>query len=853
MDPVTAVGLASGILTFIEAGLKLVKTAHEIHNSVDGVLDENKHRESVADEVRKAASRLENTRNSGLSPERQALCSLAKKCRETSSELMKVLDKVKPKPGSSNALKLVTYAVKANRRVGEVRQLEGQLNDYRDQLTLAIVELSRVEATNGFEKLLNIVKSNDTKLESLTQSIDHLRQAHLSLNSSPAVVYLEQLLTVDSQARCVLYQDLILESLKFEGMYNRYDAIHSAHDNTFEWIYQPVNIVQSGGSCYDSDELREARRLQHESREKFISWLSSEVSHYSFFHISGKLGSGKSTLMKYLCGHSRTKEHLNKWAGHKKLAFATFFFWRHGTAVQKSLAGLCRSLLYDVLKQRPDLIPDTFPETWSGMRQTSWTVNNKVDMSISSIKDALHRLLQNPQLYDKHRFCIFIDGLDEFEPGLEDGLDHLDLVHSLRQWTVEANRNLKLCVSSREEGVFMDEYMYDPSFRLQDLTRFDMQDYVRSRLGNLKNKSLMDRFVHVIPQRSSGIFLWVYLVVRTIRTKISHRVSDEALKKHLEGLPEGLKALFLHVLENLDPSDRIWTLRTIHLIRTARENHLELTLIASSLLEKYLKDPEFAVRDDIDNVEKDEEVLRARLRGACGGLIESHEYSRFYNMHTLDYIHRSVPEMFQAGELSSDKLVCQMDAALNGVDSINCVSQLSFASLRLSMHKIEKQFQRMTCKFIASMRLKHNIDKPPYHFLDYMNSWVGDTWLDHHGMNQGDAGDYCKQGLPLNWEIHLHEFVLFPTHLAFKLQSQHRPEPRPRLPYNHMCIAAHANNEDFVQWKLENDPSVVDTPIKRALIGQALLFSKLWHRFFQYNAFDCHSVLPLVPYALCSS
>ncbi|RBQ73603.1 hypothetical protein FVER14953_10890 [Fusarium verticillioides] len=85
-------------------------------------------------------------------------------------------------------------------------------------------------------------------------------------------------------------------------------------------------------------------------------------------------------------------------------------------------------------------------------------------MSSSIIKEALKRLLQNDKLYQQHRFCVSIDGLDEFEPGIQDGLDYIDLVGVLRQWTVHADKNLKLCLSSREEGMFMGEYEKDPGF-----------------------------------------------------------------------------------------------------------------------------------------------------------------------------------------------------------------------------------------------------------------------------------------------------------------------------------------------------------------------------------------------------
>jgi hypothetical protein len=148
MDPVSAVGLASAILTFVEAGFKLIKTAHGIHTSVDGVLDNNRHRESISVEIKQASARLETTTTSELTPEQQSLYTLAKKCRETSVELVTVLDKVKPKPSSSNAIRSLSYALRASKKADQIKNLESRLKDYRDQLTLALVELSKYRSSH---------------------------------------------------------------------------------------------------------------------------------------------------------------------------------------------------------------------------------------------------------------------------------------------------------------------------------------------------------------------------------------------------------------------------------------------------------------------------------------------------------------------------------------------------------------------------------------------------------------------------------------------------------------------------------------------------------------------------------
>jgi hypothetical protein len=148
-------------------------------------------------------------------------------------------------------------------------------------------------------------------------------------------------------------------------MHGRFEAVDTAHFNTFEWIFEGGAEAEAEVEDFDRDRS---------SGESFIHWLSSG---HEIFHISGKLGSGKSTLMKFLCNHSRTRAGLEKWAGtlpvatawsitnifwqgDKKLVFAKFFFWRPGTALQRSLTGLFRSLLHDMLKECPKLIPKCF-------------------------------------------------------------------------------------------------------------------------------------------------------------------------------------------------------------------------------------------------------------------------------------------------------------------------------------------------------------------------------------------------------------------------------------------------------------------------------------------------------------
>ncbi|KAF5663853.1 hypothetical protein FCIRC_11038 [Fusarium circinatum] len=629
MDPVSAIGLASGILTFVEAGLKLVKMAYNIHNSLDGVLDDNRHRESVTSEVSKAALRLEVVGKACLTPEQESLSDLAKKCKATSTGLVKALHEVKPKRISSNPFKSLRYAVKANVKAKDIEGLENQLKDYRDQLIVALVEFSRVEAADGFSGLISLAKDNEATLKRLTQAVEHLRQSQLSapdsISNTQAFNQFQRLLMVDGETRRTMYQDHILESLKFDEMHQRFDAVHSAHEDTFNWIYEPIEVIKANNNIsYKEEKQRKALK---------------------------------------------TEEALIHWAGTKKLAFTSFFFWRNGSKVQKSLNGLCRSILHDVLQERPDLIPEVFPGQWDQVEYAPLKVENRLQIPSSVIKDALERLLQNDKLYQQHKFCIFIDGLDEFEPGIQDGLDYIDLVNVLRQWTIHADGNLKLCLSSREEGVFLNEYESDPGFRLQDLTKSDMQEYVRSRLSSLEDEDLKGDLATEIPEKSSGIFLWTYLVVKTIRNKMTHKATSEMLRTHLSTLPRGLASLFRHILQQLEPGDARKTLRMIHALQTAKSDGLMLPLLTFSFLDEYDADSEFSLRDGLEYEPiPDEEILQAQLRGTCGGLIESHEGTSYEGLKVLEFVHRSVPDIFQ-NDMEHSELAHQMGVALHDLTS----------------------------------------------------------------------------------------------------------------------------------------------------------------------------------------
>ncbi|KAL4881960.1 hypothetical protein BJY04DRAFT_187745 [Aspergillus karnatakaensis] len=119
-----------------------------------------------------------------------------------------------------------------------------------------------------------------------------------------------------------------VRSLHFQGIQARQKGIKDAHAETFDWIL--------------------------DDRHSFSRWLEQDKG---IFWIHGKPGSGKSTLMKFICREPTTFQRLQKWAAPKKLAIANFFFWRAGTRLQQSRTGLLRSLIFEMVRECPNLLP----------------------------------------------------------------------------------------------------------------------------------------------------------------------------------------------------------------------------------------------------------------------------------------------------------------------------------------------------------------------------------------------------------------------------------------------------------------------------------------------------------------
>jgi hypothetical protein len=105
--------------------------------------------------------------------------------------------------------------------------------------------------------------------------------------------------------------------------------------------------------------------------------------------------------VKYLTKDPRTKRALASWSGSVESAIASYFFWSQGNNLQKSMEGLLRTILFQILETRPILTE--FCNLDPAVGVFAWT-KDRLLHSLESIVSQKNVPLT---------LCLFVDGLDE--------------------------------------------------------------------------------------------------------------------------------------------------------------------------------------------------------------------------------------------------------------------------------------------------------------------------------------------------------------------------------------------------------------------------------------------------------
>jgi hypothetical protein len=306
--------------------------------------------------------------------------------------------------------------------------------------------------------------------------------------------------TTDEEAR----RDTMMEQLRFGGLDANSSTIKPALRGTCEWI------------------------IKHPA---YLAWRNKATQlRNSFLWVRGKPGVGKSVLMRYLHRSISRESRLQD-------ICISFHFNARGERLEKTLIGMYRALLVQLLSEQPDL-------------QVVLDKTRYLNLENETTMRELHRLFRAAvtMLKDKQLFC-FIDALDECrEPGpvvQQMIYDFQDVANE----AVEDGVAINVCFASRHYPTI------DIPTELQIILEqirdhaHGLQQYVQSQrfsvgLGALA--TIPAPVQQIIVEKANGVFLWAVLVVEMLKREYT-RGFVPAAEQRLNEVPRDLFDLFKEI------------------------------------------------------------------------------------------------------------------------------------------------------------------------------------------------------------------------------------------------------------------------------------------------------------------
>ncbi|KAF7164517.1 hypothetical protein CNMCM6106_001035 [Aspergillus hiratsukae] len=308
--------------------------------------------------------------------------------------------------------------------------------------------------------------------------------------------------------QCSLHErrQCLLDSLRFEQINSRKSTIRTALAKTCGWF------------------------LHHPD---YQAWLDPGklTQHHGFLWISGKPGAGKSTIMKFAYSSMKKKSR------NKHAITASFFFNARGEYLEKSILGMYRSLLLQLLEGYPDLQavlddPDINSQGQNGCP------------SLDLLKDLFRSAVS---ALGQRSFMCFVDALDECDE--QQVVDMVQYFEELAEQSTNKGVLLRICFSSRHYPYIVIHRGIRLTLADQSGHGDDLATYVASRL-QIEDPVLLEDLQTQLLRKAAGVFMWVVLVVDILNKEYRH--NGLALRKRLAEIPSDLSELFKYILRRDD-------------------------------------------------------------------------------------------------------------------------------------------------------------------------------------------------------------------------------------------------------------------------------------------------------------
>lgn len=371
------------------------------------------------------------------------------------------------------------------------------------------------------------------------------------------------------------------------------DPVRLYNKNTFDWLF--------------TDQV------------PFSRWLRDDSGEFdAVFWITGKPGSGKSTLMRFALEDSRTMSLQPPDSKGDPMAY--FFHLRGKSLVQKSLRGMLMELMYQVL--------DRYPRFFELIRPFFLDVKRmKQDWDVGRLTQAILRIpyLKPAVKGYRDRITLFIDALDENE-NRDDNTTLLgifdDLVATYRGVRDKPNAPvLKICLASRPWPIFRKRLENDPrvpSFAIHDFTLRDIQQYTTTHIVKAfgERQRAISQITKDITSRAKGVFIWVRVVVHNLRQEIIDGTPIDSLQSILHRYPMELDEMYELTLKRIAPEYLKESLILFRIMLAVRVPFTALEVYTTTCICQGISTPDDGPTESLDDI-------TSWLESRSGGLIDT--------------------------------------------------------------------------------------------------------------------------------------------------------------------------------------------------------------------------------------
>lgn len=281
----------------------------------------------------------------------------------------------------------------------------------------------------------------------------------------------------------------------------------------------------------ENDEpVRKKLRLDGEQSEHLMGMAGESMDHPAttpsqFLWVKGNPGVGKSTLMAFALDKAektRTNERV-----------LSHFFHARGVELERSIEGLYRTLLHQLIDDTEASTLDALPRGLLLHNNTAWPIAKLENLLLAVV----NKLKQGPMTW-------FVDALDECP--VDEVRKMLRLFSSLVQKSRTRGNQLRICLASRHYPTIRVPHAIELTVETQPGHMSNVLDYIDSHLM-IGSSPLAHKIRKAVRDKARGAFIWVRFVVDILQDQYDP-ARIETLEACLQNIPPDLNDLYVKLL-----------------------------------------------------------------------------------------------------------------------------------------------------------------------------------------------------------------------------------------------------------------------------------------------------------------